>query len=255
MDKNVFEKRADELQQYKRTDENIFPEAREERKTGILKYKAPYVPFAWLEKFLDLNQRQKIDKIDAEFVGLNIMASGHESKIISALRFLGLVDENGNATSRLTSLRVVGDDFEKNLNAVVMDAYHDLISTVVLNAAKPENVINFFVQRYDYSQASARNALRFFVCLASRADIALSEEVRNLAVKPLTKIEMKTQKGETMLMPSKPRYGSVLRTVLEQPKSTIQATVNINLDKDTPRELWDRVLALLGEKRKSEPEE
>src|SRR5208283_1295798 len=33
---------------------------------------------------------------------------------------------------------------------------------------------------------------------------------------------------------------------------TIQATIEIKLDKDTPREYWDRVLALLGEERNSE---
>lgn len=232
MDKNVFEKRAEELQ----------------------KYKAPYIPPAWIEKFFDLNQRQKIDKIDTEFVGLNIMGSGHESKIISALRFLGLIDEDGNATPKLASLRVVGDDFKKNLKTIVADGYHDLISTVVLDIAKPENLINFFVQRYDYSQASARGALRLFVWLASQADITLSEEVRDLAMKPSPRTETKTLRAETTLLPSKPRYGKT-RTVLEQPKSTIQATVSIHLDKDTPRELWDRVLALLGEKRKNEPEE
>jgi len=254
MNKNVFEKRADELQQYKRMDENIFSETREERKTGVLKYKAPYIPVVWLEKFFDLNQRQKIDKIDAEFVGLNIMGSGHESKIISALRFLGLIDDNGNATPKLASLRVVGEDFKKNLKPIVIEAYHDLTSTIVLDVAKPENLINFFVQRYDYSQASAKSALRLFVWLASQTDIPLSQEVQNLTLKPSPKAETKMPRTEAIL-PSKPRYKKPMRTFLEQPKSNIQATVNIHLDKDTPREFWDRVLALLGEKRKSELEE
>lgn len=49
--------------------------------------------------------------------------------------------------------------------------------------------------------------------------------------------------------------GLTLGTTAELPESTIQATVNIHLDKDTPREYWDRVLALLGEKRKVESEE
>ena len=32
----------------------------------------------------------------------------------------------------------------------------------------------------------------------------------------------------------------------------IQATINIKLDKDTPKEYWDRVLALLGERKSVE---
>jgi len=183
MDKNVFEKRAEELQKYKRIDETIFPETRAERKIGFPKYKAPYIPPAWLENLSDLNHRQKIDKVDPEFVRLNIRGSGNEFKIISTFRFLGLIDEECNATSKLASLRVLGDDFKKNLTSIVKEAYHDLFSTIVLEVAKPENLINFFVQRYDYSPTLAKNALRFFIWLVSQTDIPISQEVQDLALR------------------------------------------------------------------------
>jgi len=250
MGKNVFEKRAEELQKYKRTDETIFPETYEEGKIGYAKYRAPYIPPAWLAKFFDLNHRQKIDKVGKEFVQLNIVGSGNESKMISALRFLGLIDENGDATPKLASLRVLGDDFRKNLTVIVTEAYHDLVSTIVLDAARPENLINFFVQRYDYSPALAKSALGLFVWLASQTDLGLSQELQSFMVKPSRQID-KAPKTK-IVSPSKSRYRKASETTSIKSEVAIQTIVNINLDKETPREYWDRVLALIGEKRKSE---
>jgi len=247
--KNVFERRAEELQKYKRKDESIFPEYPEEGRVRSSK-KAPYIAIAWLEKFLDLNRRQRIDKVDAEFVRLNIMGSGNESKIISALQFLGLIDEYGSVTSRLASLRVMGDEFKKNLASTVKEAYTDLISTIVLDVAKSENLVNFFVQRYNYSYSMARSAARLFVWLATQAEIPISEELQNLGTESYPQVRQKPPKTEPFA--SRPKHQKISEVLSSKSETTIQATVNINLDKDTPRELWDRVLALLGEKRKQE---
>ena len=37
--------------------------------------------------------------------------------------------------------------------------------------------------------------------------------------------------------------------ILSEEQPVIQATISIKLDKDTPKEYWDRVLALLGERK------
>lgn len=179
MNKNVFEKRAEELQKYKRKDESIFPDYSEE--VGI---RAPYIPIAWLRKFLDLNRRQNIDKVDTEFVRLNVIGSGHESKVISALQFLRLVDKHGSATPKLASIRVRGSECQRNLASIVKEAYTDLISTVALDAATSESLTNFFVQRYNYTYPMARYAARLFVWLSTQAKIPIAVELQNWVTEP-----------------------------------------------------------------------
>lgn len=252
MNKNVFEKRAEELQKYKRVDESIFPEDQAEIKARSAR-RAPYIAIVWLEKFFDLNHRQRIDKVDTEFVRLNIMGSGHESQIISALRFLGLVDENGAATQKLASLRVLGEDFKRNLAPIVREAYSDLISTIVLDSARSENLINFFVQRYNYSSTGATSAARLFIWLASQTDIPISDELGNLGAKSPQQIRPRLQ--TVQIAATKSKYEKGQNVLPTNASAIVQATVNITLDKDTPKELWDRVLALLGEKRKEEEAE
>jgi hypothetical protein len=250
--KNVFERRAEELRRYKRIDEVIYPEDQVDIKAKSLK-KAPYVSITWIERFLDLNHRQVIDRVDTEFVRLNIVGSGNESKVISALQFLHLIDESGRATQKLALLRVLGDDFRNNLKKVVTDAYSDLISTVVLEAARPENLINFFVQRYGYSPAIAKSAANLFLWFSQQAGISISEELKTLGTETYAKTVPRSQSAEKIV--SKPKIRTSLENAFPGQETTLTATVNIYLDKDTPREFWDRVLALLGEKKKKEDQD
>jgi len=250
MDKNVFEKRADELKKYKREDESIFPEDQEEIKARSTR-KAPYIPIFWIERFLDLNRRQIINFVDAEFARLNIsVGAGNESRMISALRFLGLIDGSGRATPKLASLRVSGDHFKQNLQKVVREAYTDLVSTIVIEAVRPEILISFFSQRYGYSYSIARQAARLFIGLCLQAGMPISEALRGLVTELSQPTRSKSSFGQRTLPESASR--ATVDVVLPSQETSIQATVNIQLDKDTPKELWDRVLALLGEKRKQE---
>jgi len=249
MAKNIFERRAEESKRYKRVDGSIFPEDQEDIRARSTR-KAPYVAISWIERFFDLNHRLVIDHVDAEFIRLNIVGSGNESKTISALQFLGLIDGSGKATSKLASLRVVGDDFKKNLQKIVREAYSDLVSTIVLEAARKESLINFFVQRYDYSYTSASAAARLFIWLSLQAGISISEELQSLGTESSLQTKSKPPSTERIISrPGRRMASEVAPTVQE---TTIQATINIQLDKDTPREFWDRVLALLGEKRRQE---
>lgn len=90
----------------------------------------------------------------------------------------------------------------------------DLVSTIVLDIAKPENVINFFVQRYDHSQKLARDATRLFVWFASNSDMVISQELLDLAIKRAPRTRSITPKKQQTL-PSKLRPRKVRKTTFE----------------------------------------
>jgi len=189
--------------------------------TTAEKLKPPYGrQSSWYETFFDLNQRQKLDKIDLDFIRLNIVSHKDEYKLFNGLRFLGLIKEDGIATGRLASLRVVGDDFKKNLNGIVKEAYQNLFSAIVVEKAKPENLINYFVQKHEMGFSIAEQATKLFVYFAKKTDISISPELLSMEMekRPRTgkglpkKTKSTTEIGKTAAPPEgmeELKYGDI----------------------------------------------
>lgn len=136
-------------------------------------YKPPYGAVSWYERFLDMAQTQKLEVVDPEFISINIVDSHYKNQILRGLKFLGLVNENNRVTAKLRSLRVLGDEYKQRLKAVVQDAYRDVFSTVILQKAGITNLVNFFMQKYDFGASVARQVTDIFVMFCRRAGIEL----------------------------------------------------------------------------------
>jgi len=132
----------------------------------------------WYDNFLSLLTRREIDKVDVEFLkNNNVVPKGNEYKVVLGLRFLGLTNEDGTATEAIRSLKVVGEEYQKNLEKVVRDAYSLLISKVPPETAKADDVINFFVHDYKMGLSIAKQAARVFVFFARKAGMNVSESL------------------------------------------------------------------------------
>ncbi len=131
----------------------------------------------WIDRFFEVIRQLDVSQISREFVAANIIGSGHEGKVLVALRFLGLIDDDGNVTPRLRALRVVGPEFTTNLAIVVQQAYSEMLGTIAIKSASFNRVINFLMQRYSMTQTQANEATRFFVHLARLSSMDLSEEL------------------------------------------------------------------------------
>jgi len=59
----------------------------------------------------------------------------------------------------------------------------------VIDKAKPETLVNYFMERHQYSEATARLALKIFIYLCQEAGIPISPELSAPVAKP--KIEGK----------------------------------------------------------------
>jgi len=162
--------------------------------TTIETSQPPYGSRKWYDNFLNLLERIQIDKVDPKFLQTNeVTSTGNEYKVIIGLKFLGLIDEKGNATDKMNSLRVIGDEFTKNLEKIIRDAYSVLFSKIVdLEKAISNDVINCFRRNYDMAPTTAKEASKIFVLLAQRAKIRLSESItKELGVTQIRKAKTK----------------------------------------------------------------
>ncbi len=227
----------------------------------------------WFERFLSVIQRQNPSVIDSSF--LSQIAPNNEGKLLDQLKFLHLIGEDGRATALLSMLNMVGAEQKKGFQKVIQEAYSELISEVMVEKAVPEDVINFFIRRYAFTRDKAVNAAKFFLYLAEKGSLPVSQELSSFLTEKTNSNggSASASSGSGSLGPAAPRIQERIkspRIISGMQRKTsarrvyfdgddasaagLQTVINIKLDKDTPKEYWDRVLAIIGE-RKSDGEE
>jgi len=225
----------------------------------------------WFERFLAVIQRQNPSVIDSSF--LSQIAPSNEGKLLAQLKFMHVIDEQGKPTPLLHALNMLGDEQKKGFQQVVRESYSDLLAEVKIERALPQDLLNFFIRKYQFPRDKALNASKFFLYLTEKGGILVSPELSSLLVEKSNTSSLPPSSSAAAAAPGLPERNTVLKEVrnlatssirLVGPKKqrgraydgenqspSIQATINITLDKDTPKEYWDRVLALLGESRES----
>jgi len=149
-------------------------------------FRPPQGSVVWYDDLLKILETRKITKVDKGFLQDQKIASGNENKMIAGLKFLGLIDNEGNASEAMDNLSVVGGKRVENIEKVVRNAYSLLFGEVKidLEKAEPDTLINCF--KTDYGMGSittAKQAAKIFVFFAQKAGITLSKSItENLAV-------------------------------------------------------------------------
>jgi hypothetical protein len=230
----------------------------------------------WFERFLAIIQRQNPSVIDTAFVGQ--IAPSNEGKLMAQLKFLGVIDEQGKPSKLLPMLNMVGEEQKKAFREIADSAYKDLQGEVKMDKAVPDDLVNFFIRKYVFTRDKAINAAKFYLYLAEKGAIPVSadlgsfltEKASNSVPSNVTSSSVTAKFSERATMrsqvkegraiasvpPGRQNHGRKSRSVEFQEKSPVQAVINIRLEKDTPKEYWDRVLALLGERQpQEEPKE
>jgi Family of unknown function (DUF5343) len=210
----------------------------------------------WFERFLAVIQRQNPTVIDSAF--LKQIAPSNEGKLLAQLKFLKVIDDQGRPTELLVALNMVGQEQKKAFQQIAKEAYADLLAEIVVEKAVPDDLVNFFIRKYAFTREKGVYATKFFLYLAEKGSLSVSPELSAFLA----------DKNPAQASPagSVGLAGSAVRTTQQRvfsqrkngeassEKPLLQATINVVLDKDTPREYWDRVLALLGEIRNDESE-
>lgn len=126
--------------------------------TDVRGRRAPYAPISALREFFARIKNVGVPSVvDRKFIQKLNVASNNEWALLSALKFLGVIDDRGEPTSAYRSLQ--SDRFEETLRHLVETAYAPLLELDGL-AMSVDDLENYF--RVTSSPSQAKNAARFF---------------------------------------------------------------------------------------------
>ncbi len=151
--------------------------SRNEKRTGeALGRSAPYVSAATLSNFFDhvrwVSTPKKVDQGLLLDYGL---PKGNIGALLSALKFFGLVQDDGTPTPAFKMIQTGGDEFRTNLEEIVRRAYADVFSRLDPSRDGREKLRNYFAR--NYSPAISNKATIVFLDLCKEAGIPIAEEV------------------------------------------------------------------------------
>jgi hypothetical protein len=121
--------------------------------------KAPYAPVSAFVEFLDkIPDKSVPSHVDRTFLQKLNVAAGNEWALLSALKFLGIIDAQGTPTTEYRKL-LDSEHRQETLRNLVEGAYAPLLA---MGGAAMSNadLVNYF--RVASSPSQARNAARFF---------------------------------------------------------------------------------------------
>lgn len=133
----------------------------------------PYGPTKGMMQALQLMRKSTPVKVDGSFLRLNKIAPGNEYKVIGALRFLGIIDEDGKPTEKSRLLKTKGAPFTSALQDIIRTAYRDLFNQSNGDKYTQEDIYNHFVTEHFLGTEMAVKTTRFFIQLCQLAEIDL----------------------------------------------------------------------------------
>jgi len=148
--------------------------------------RAPYAPISALREFFQrIKDMAEPSKVDRRFLQKLNVASNNEWALLSALKFLEVIDAQGSPTPAYRLLQTT-DQFQSTLHQLVTGAYRELVD-MGGPTMSTEDLTNYF--RVSSSPSQAKNAARFF------------REVCELA--GMTPGPIGSRRPSVMLMPSR----------------------------------------------------
>lgn len=143
--------------------------------------RAPYAPISALQRFFArIRDRQVPDTVDHTFLEKLNVASNNEYALLSALKFLGVVDDRGKPTHAYRLLQTT-DRFEATLRHLVLTAYKPVFDAGGEDWPQ-EDLVNFF--RVSSSASQAKNAARFFYAVCRLAGISPGDSAAETSSTP-----------------------------------------------------------------------
>jgi len=141
---------------------------------------APYVPVTTLRSFLErirwVTTPKKVDKKLLDDYGI---PEPNKSALLSALKFLGLIEDNGIPTPLFRKLQSSGDEFRSNLEEAVRKSYADLFVRFDVLKGDRERICNYFAT--NYSPATAKKATILFIDLCKEVGVLAGETEAEIA--------------------------------------------------------------------------
>lgn len=161
------------------------------------KFTPPYGPANGMIQGLRLLERITPAKVDTQLLRANGIAPGNEYKVVGALRFLELIDDDGRPTEKCRLLKTQGPPHTLALQQIIRGAYRDLFSRLSPHQTTREAIYNYFVSQMDMGAEMASKATRFLVGLCDLAEIDLAASPARRPKEPKHLPRKKRQPRET----------------------------------------------------------
>lgn len=195
---------------------------------GKGKRKAPYVSAAALSQFFDhIRYVSTPKKVDTGLLLDYGVAKGNVFAMMSTLKFLGLVDNEGKPTPAFGSLQVMGDEFVSNLREVINTAYADLFARLDVSRDSREHIRNYFSRNYSPSQSNKATILFLDLCKEAGIPVAAGTGAARKDI------------GARVV---EPRPSRIQRERSEQATPAVEGEVEIPLTDDELRRIYLRKL-------------
>jgi len=110
--------------------------------------------------------------INAEILKKLDMAKGREGETVFALKFLGIINNEGTPTSEFDNLK---KDFQGVLKRLVLESYAELFSLIPPKLANQSRLVKFFGEPVETAEYRAK----LFVWLCKQANIELPNVEEN----------------------------------------------------------------------------
>ena len=139
------------------------------------KHLPPYISYRTFENFIGRLQQQVPARIDRSYWGETLSGSTG-TQLMSALRFLNMVDGNGKPTDELKMVAASrGEDRPKALHEITFEAYSFVLqSSLDLQNATYAQLEEVFHDNFQLTPDVGRKCIKFFISLASSAGTSLS---------------------------------------------------------------------------------
>ncbi|MCL0060967.1 DUF5343 domain-containing protein [Dehalococcoidia bacterium] len=131
------------------------------------------VPPGECYKHCNLCARVPHPKVDGNLLRRNQIAPGNEYKVVGALKFLGIIDDEGRPTEKSRLLKTKGPSFTSALRNIIRSAYKNLFQRLNGGAYTAEDIYNYFITDEDLTPEMATKTTRFFIQLCQLAEIDL----------------------------------------------------------------------------------
>jgi hypothetical protein len=136
----------------------------------------PYGPSRGTLQALQLLRRTTPTRIDSDFLRVNKIAPGNEYKVVGALRFLDLIDEDGRPTESSRLLKTKGATYTLALQDIVRNAYSGVFHKMKPKEITRDGIYNYFVTEGGLGAEMATKATRFLIKLCRLAEIEIAPD-------------------------------------------------------------------------------
>ena len=150
----------------------------------------PYISYRTFHNFLEELQQGVPSRIDRSYWGER-MSGSTGTQLVTALRFLGLIDGNEAPTDRLRKLAMLkGNSKTEYLRQITTDSF-GFLSGVDLQQATYAQLEEAFRNAFQLTGDVSRKCIKFYVAIATDAGFSLSKFITKRLRSPRSGIGIK----------------------------------------------------------------